>query len=76
MHGAKGHFVRGGIPDPSRLCVRVSGTDIGIGQLKNVLAVRMLLIGGGVHLFWLRGGVMGPSIFRSGTFAPFFRMYE
>ena len=45
------HFRRSGVPDPSRLGVRLRAADIGIGQLQNVLAVRVLLVGCCVHLF-------------------------
>ena len=44
IHGAKYHLSLFGIPDPARLAVRISRADIGVWELEDMLAVRVLLI--------------------------------
>jgi len=44
------------IPQPPRLCVSIGGTNVGVRQFQDVLAVSMLLISGCVSHFCSKGG--------------------
>lgn len=66
-HLAAHHLARRIVPDPALLSVRLRAADVGVGQLEDVLTVRMLLVGGcSSHL----GGSTREGVMTGGQIYP------
>lgn len=55
VNGSPDHLMGGDVIDPAALFVRVTGTDVGVGELENVLPLSQLLVGLGFGFFGFFG---------------------